>query len=339
MKVLSKSFKVILLSGFFSIFLFSGAAYADKQGNITEEKVKGAMAKLQVPFIENRGRHPEDVRFYSKTFGGTLFVTKDGNLVYSLPSGDEKGVAIKEELINAKVKNVKGEDRSDTKVNYFKGSNPSEWNSNIQTYGFISLGEVYDGIELKLKAYGNNVEKLFHVKSKANPEDIKIKIDGAEEIRVNEKGELELKTTEGTIKFTKPIAYQEINGKRRYVDVAYLIEPTRNVIPAPCLPVATGDSPRRAGKEAEIQGTNVLDSRFHGNDGLENSELKTENLKLKTTVEQLAYSFKLGDYDKTKEIVIDPLLASTYLGGSDWEYLGWPDFFPWSNSGFFSNQR
>ena len=46
------------------------------------------------------------------------------------------------------------------------------------------LGEVYDGIELKLKAYGNNVEKLFCVKSGANPEQIKISLSGVKDCGV-----------------------------------------------------------------------------------------------------------------------------------------------------------
>jgi len=45
--------------------------------------------KLQMPFIANNGQVDEQVEFYAKTFGGTVFVTKDGEIVYALPkSGD-----------------------------------------------------------------------------------------------------------------------------------------------------------------------------------------------------------------------------------------------------------
>ncbi len=40
--------------------------------------------KLQLPFIANNGQVDEQVRFYAKTFGGTVFVTKDGEIVYFL---------------------------------------------------------------------------------------------------------------------------------------------------------------------------------------------------------------------------------------------------------------
>ena len=40
-----------------------------------------------MPFIANNGQMDEQVRFYAKTFGGTVFVTKDGEIVYALPDG------------------------------------------------------------------------------------------------------------------------------------------------------------------------------------------------------------------------------------------------------------
>ncbi len=42
--------------------------------------------KLQMPFIANKGQVDEQVEFYAKTFGGTVFVTKDGEIVYALPN-------------------------------------------------------------------------------------------------------------------------------------------------------------------------------------------------------------------------------------------------------------
>jgi len=89
-----------------------------------------------------------------------------------------RGVSLKEEIVGGKISEVKGEKKSETSVNYFKGKDPSKWKTNISTYDIVSLGEVYEGIELKLKAYGKNVEKLFCVKPGADPDQIKIKLSG-----------------------------------------------------------------------------------------------------------------------------------------------------------------
>jgi hypothetical protein len=189
---------------------------------------------LQKPFIENKGQiKDKSVKYYAKTFGGTVFITRDGNFAYSLPcfinhqssieNNKSKGWVIKESLIGASITDVKGEERSTTKVNYLKGKDPSKWRRSIPTYNLLSFGEIYKGIELKLKAYGNNVEKLFYVKANADSERIKLRIEGAKWLKVNKTGELELETGLGAVKFTKPVAYQEINGKRIEVAVAYTL--------------------------------------------------------------------------------------------------------------------
>jgi hypothetical protein len=238
--------------------------------------------KIRVPFIANEGQIKDDsVRFYANTFGGTVYVTKSGQIVYSLPKFDQKtgegvksnqiehkhvkGIALSEEFVDENVKaEVKGEEWTVTKVSYFKGNEPSKWKKDIPTYNLISLGEIYKGIELKLRAYGKNVEKLFFVSPSAKPEAIRVKVNGGKSLSINDKEELEVETEFGTVKFTKPVAYQEIDGKRVEVAVNYSIL----------------------------------------------------NSKPRTSNPELTYAFAVGNYEKTKELVIDPLLSSTFLGGN-----------------------
>jgi hypothetical protein len=224
---------------------------------------KHKLAKVQLPFIANQGQSHHDVKFYARTFAGTVFITETGELVYSFPKLENKkqvtGATLKEELIGGKVTEVKGESQAVTKLNYFKGNDRSKWQSNIPAYDGVSLGEVYEGIEVKLKAYGNNVEKLFYVKPGAKPETIKIKLSGAKEIRVDENGDLEVETEQGTVRFSKPVAFQE-GGEKEFVEAAYVVR---------------------------------------GNE----------------------YGFNVKDYDRTKELVIDPILAATFVGGSGTDFI------------------
>ena len=70
-----------------------------------------------------------------------------------------------------------------TTVSYCKRNDPSKWKGNITTYNIVDMGEVYEGIGLRLKAYGNNVEKLFTVRPDATPETVKLQISGAKALR------------------------------------------------------------------------------------------------------------------------------------------------------------
>ena len=46
--------------------------------------------KLQIPFVANEGQTDEKVAFYANTFGGTVFVTKNGEIVYALPNNSSE---------------------------------------------------------------------------------------------------------------------------------------------------------------------------------------------------------------------------------------------------------
>src|SRR3990167_1453626 len=63
------------------------------------------------------------------------------------PNSEMGDVSIKEELVGATTCDVTGEDETITKVNYFKGNDPSKWHTSISAYDVISFGEVYGGIE------------------------------------------------------------------------------------------------------------------------------------------------------------------------------------------------
>ena len=229
-------------------------------GAESKERVIEALRGISIPFIKNEGQVDKRVKFYARTFGGTLFITRDGQLVYNLPKKEKSkivgGVVIKEALRGSTVTKIKGMERTPTRVSYFIGKDRRRWRSNIETFRVVSLGEVYKGISLELRAYGNNVEKIFEVKPGADPRRIAIEVQGAKRLRIDTKtGELVAETELGEVRFTRPVAYQEIKGKRVEVPVKY--------------------------------------------------RLLSKN----------TYGFEVGKYDRTKPLIIDPLLASTYLGG------------------------
>jgi len=55
--------------------------------------VQGALAGLAVPFEQNMGQFEPEVAYLAKTFAGAVFVTRDGRLVYSLPGKEIEAAA------------------------------------------------------------------------------------------------------------------------------------------------------------------------------------------------------------------------------------------------------
>ncbi|WP_347274635.1 SBBP repeat-containing protein [Candidatus Kuenenia sp.] len=398
------------------VFLVQYAASGNQKAEaVSQEQIRQNMHRIQIPFIANNGQMDERVTFYANTFGGTVFVTKDGEIVYALPNNNSdvetqgiaslkhspdkiqqcrgelhspdvihdarqisdlhsptsnsqthnsklvnselQGIALKETLIGAKVKEIKGEDKSAKKVNYFIGNDQKKWKSNISTYNMVDLGEVYKGIELKLKAYGNNVEKLFYVKPGANPDRIKINLSGVKEcvvqnaecgienpkfkiqnpkLSVNEQGQLVAETELGPVAFTKPVAYQEIDGKRVDVGVEYEIYAVPQVVHRKGVPKNAKESivgnTESAGNVCPPLACLCVACRQAGVKGVERdsphviqptTNPKSKIVNLSSTEighPKLEYGFKVASYDKTKELVIDPLLASTFLGGTNKDY-------------------
>lgn len=96
------------------------------------------------------------VAFYAHTFGGTVFVTRTGELVYALPGTEQDqtttnmpfppisptgttGVVLQEQLVNGNVQQVTGTGQAVTRVSSFKGNDPAQWQCNIPTYQQVNI--------------------------------------------------------------------------------------------------------------------------------------------------------------------------------------------------------
>ena len=245
---------------------FSSGSYANTQ-NIEIDRSK--LSTISVPFIKNIGQNHPDVAFYAKTFSGTLFVDKQGGLIYSLPiskSDKHHAWAIRESLVNSQKVIPQAGQASKTRISYFKGQKKN-WRTNLKSYADVKLNNAYPGIDIQLKARTRNIEKLFFVQPEADASQIQLQVDGVTRMSVNEQKQLVLHTDAGDIAFTAPVAYQVIDKQKVPVNVAYVVNDNK-------------------------------------------------------------YGFTLGQYDKSHTLVIDPLLASTFLGGdntnaiSDFEFIG-----------------
>jgi hypothetical protein len=195
------------------------------------------------------------------------------------------------------------------KSNYFIGNDPRKWRTNVPTYAQVKYQGVYPGVDLVY--YGNQGGQLeydFVVAPGADPSAIRLGLSGGREessrqsavgsrpqnqtlpqskiqnpkFKIAANGDLVVETGGGDIRLHKPVVYQELFT----VDSSQLTvqDEKRN----------TTDNPK-----SKIQNRKFLEGHY-----------------VLTASNQIR--FALGAYDRTKPLVIDPILSySTYLGGDN----------------------
>jgi len=186
----------------------------------SKEIVSAKLALLERGWVKNEGQWDEETLFSAPGYFGTTWITKDGQLVHTAVKGKESWV-ISERWVGGKVKSITPEEELPTKVSYFVGNDPSKHKSSLPTYRYVSLGEVWSGIEVQLKATQKTVEKLFYVKPGADPSKIVVEVNGADGLKLSKDGEIIIQTGLGDLKLSKPVAWQEKDGKKLPVEVSY----------------------------------------------------------------------------------------------------------------------
>ncbi|MEO8136919.1 MAG: SBBP repeat-containing protein [Betaproteobacteria bacterium] len=188
-----------------------------------------ALASVSVPFVANQGQVDDRVAFYARTFAATVFVTRQGQVVYVLAgNGDNAGGAaasgwtFSETLVGATDTPV-GSVTSPARVSSFVSGPRISQVADLPTFERVSLGEIAPGVSAELRATGSNVEKLFHVAAGRDVERIRVQVSGANRLSLREDGGLVMGTGLGDIEFTAPLAYQEREGKRTQIHAAYTL--------------------------------------------------------------------------------------------------------------------
>ncbi len=186
----------------------------------SKEAVSAKLALLERGWVKNEGQWDGRALFSAPGYFGTTWITKDGQLVHTAVKGKESWV-ISERWVGGKVQAITPEEELPTRVSFFIGNDPSKHKTNLPTYRYVSLGEVWSGIEVKLKATQKTVEKLFYIKPGADPSKIVVQVDGAKGLKLSKDGEIIIQTGLGELKLSKPIAWQEKDGKKLPVEVSY----------------------------------------------------------------------------------------------------------------------
>jgi hypothetical protein len=160
-----------------------------------------------------------------------------------------------------------------------RSNDPTKWRTGIPHYRCIRVEELYAGIDLVLYGNPQQPEYDFVVAPGADPGQIRLAVSGAEDMRIDDAGNLLLAVPGGKLVQKTPRVYQKIGGERRLVSGGYRL-------------LAAADA--EAGKP----------------------EQQSQPLTFRPESPTLI-GFQVAAYDLTQPLIIDPVIVySTYLGGS-----------------------
>lgn len=192
-------------------------------------------------FIENKGQWHEEVLFKSKFHGGNLWVQQNKFVLHLQDFSKLQSVHGSPGKVNSKdenrqtvlhlnfvgsneVEQISKSEKTDAYYNYFIGNKQDNWTSNVHGYGEAVLHDFYDGVDLKLIEKQEELKYEFHVHPGTEPTKIRMEYSGQEDIRINKKGQLVIKTELGDVIEEAPYAYQIVNGNIREVKCSFVVE-------------------------------------------------------------------------------------------------------------------
>jgi hypothetical protein len=210
----------------------------------TKTQLIESYGKLPLSFEANQGQTDPRVKFISRGNGYSLSLTSN-EAVLALSGGqarsdaeagksasepgsesrDLKATVLRMKFAGAKAQpQVSGEGELPGKVNYFIGSDPQKWRTNVPTFGRVRYRDVYPGIDLAWYGKQRQLEYDFIVAPGAAPDAISLEFEGAERIEVDARGDLVLHTDGGQIRQHRPIIYQEVSGVRQEIPGGYTLQ-------------------------------------------------------------------------------------------------------------------
>ena len=202
----------------------SAAAPADAKA------AREAYGKLPLRFEANRGQADRRFDFLSRGAGYDVLLSPTG-AVFALKEGrrGKNGAEARRSVVGMKLLGANpeaapaGEAPLAGRVNYFRRGGTDAGRINIPTYAGVRYASVYAGVDVVYYGKQSELEYDFRLAPGADADAIRLKFDGADRLRLDERtGDLVLTVGGREVRQLKPFAYQEVGGLRREVHSRYV---------------------------------------------------------------------------------------------------------------------
>ncbi len=285
---------------------------------------EAAFGRLPLSFELNRGQSAARVKYLSRGPGYTLFLGAN-SVVFSMTNAESRGgTAIEATFIGAsRMSSLAGEVPLQSRANYLVGP-ATAWKRGIPEYQRVRYRALYPGVDLVYHGNAGKLEYDFHVHPGVDSKAIRLRIEGADQLRVAADGNLVLHTRFGDLIQQKPVAYQVIHRRRQPVEAAFRLhghdvflavgayDRSRELVIDPTLVFATYLGPKESGSAQAI----AVDATGH---------LYVTGFTQSTQFPTRSGSYKTSFGGNLDAFVVkltkagDGRIYSTYIGGNDFD--------------------
>ena len=218
-----------------NVYSLSGSDHKPPTSSYDLTKVKASYSRIPLSFVANHGQADKKVKFTSRGSGYSLALAPTTFTLAVANTGNKNNEGASASLLQATLlggnatAKLTGIERLLTRTNYFLGSDPRRWKTNVPSFAKVKYSGVYPGVDLVFYGNQNLLEYDFIVSPGADPEVIALGFEGITEMRVDEKGDLLLRTDAGEIRQSRPVVYQQIGDARRIIPASYLIRDKKQI--------------------------------------------------------------------------------------------------------------
>ena len=191
-----------------------------------------AIAHLPVTFEQNQGQSSTDVRYIARTGSSTTLIRSSGAAVILRPGRQAQGqrlhrpemsqmIAMHLIGVNQRAA-VSGQELEPEKSNYFVGSDPAKWQTDLPHYARVKIQGVYPHVDMLYYATEQQLEYDFVVSPLGDPKRLRMRFDGQDHLSIDRAGKLVLQAGKERLTLQTPTTYQTVHGQRKLVQAAFV---------------------------------------------------------------------------------------------------------------------
>jgi hypothetical protein len=164
-----------------------------------------------VRFEENRGQADAGVRFLARARGQQVFLT-DRGVLFSPP----RGRAVSMQFAGASKCHWMPEGAPADSISYYLGNDPAKWVKMAPLFDRVVWSNAWPGVDIAFHGAGDRLEYDLVLSPRADPSQIRIRIDDPAALRVAADGTAEIVSEGNVIRQRAPEIWQETSGGGRH---------------------------------------------------------------------------------------------------------------------------